>query len=106
MSTVTEGSGLRQYIDTDTKIIRKNDPVYTKPASKFGRAQFFAPYKQIGNLQIDTFWFNLMVLWIGILLFYLALYYNILKKLVGWIEKPGLRDSLKRGTHLSQSSTD
>lgn len=106
MTGVTEGSGIQQFVNTDTKIIRKNDPVYMKPASKFGRAHFYAPVKQIGNLQIDTFWFDLMVLWFVILLLYMALYYNLLQKLIAWFEKPRTKGILKKATHLSQSSTD
>lgn len=106
MTGVTEGSGIQQFVNTDTKIIRKNDPVYMKPASKFGRAHFYAPVKQIVNLQIDTFWFDLMVLWFVILLLYMALYYNLLQKLIAWFEKPRTKGILKKATHLSQSSTD
>ena len=28
------------------------------PGSRFGRAHFFAPYKQLGNLKIETLIFN------------------------------------------------
>ncbi len=57
-----------------------------KPTSKYGRAHFYAPYKQMGNIKIDTFWFNLMVLWIVTLVLYFALYYNLLQKLIGVFE--------------------
>jgi hypothetical protein len=53
-----------------------------KPTSKYGRAQFYAPYKQIGNAKIDTYWFDLMVLWIVTLVLYVCLYYNVLEKLI------------------------
>ena len=72
---------------TPDRIIQKYEPVNMNPVSKYGRAHFYAPYKQIGNIQIDTFWFNLSVLWFVTFLLYLALYFNLLQKLVTYFEK-------------------
>jgi ABC-type multidrug transport system ATPase subunit len=82
-------------IETAKRIIQKYEPGYMKPTSKYGRSHFYAPYKQIGNIKIDTFWFNLLVLWIGSLLLYLALYYNLLQKLVTRLENLKLKKSGK-----------
>ena len=71
---------------TPTRIIQKHAPVYMKPTSKYGRAHFYAPYKQIGNLKIGTYWFNIIVLWIVSLIFFVALYYNLLRKFVTYFE--------------------
>jgi hypothetical protein len=51
-----------------------------KPVSRTGRAQFYAPFKQIGTIQIDTFRFNIIVLWIVSLMLYVALYFKLFKK--------------------------
>jgi ABC transport system ATP-binding/permease protein len=69
-------------IETARRIIQKYEPGYMKPISKYGRSHFYAPYKQIGNTKIDTFWFNLLVLWIETLILYITLYYNLLQKLL------------------------
>lgn len=76
-----------KYLITDEKIIRKFEPGYMKPSSKFGRAHLYAPYKQVGNLSIDTYWFDLVFLWVVSLLLYLALYFNVLQRLVNPAEK-------------------
>ena len=70
----------RKTIETYDKIIQRFEPVYTKPVSKNGRTQFYAPYKQVGNTRIATLWFNITVLWIVSLLLYIALYYKLLQK--------------------------
>ena len=75
-----------QSLETSKKIIQKSEPGYMKPTSKYGRSQFYSPYKQIGEIKIDTFWFDLMVLWLVTLGLYGALYYNLLQKLVTFIE--------------------
>ena len=69
-------------IPTAVKIVQKYEPVYMKPVSQNGRAHFYAPYKQIGEKKINTLQFNIIVLWVVSLLFYIALYYKIFQKVV------------------------
>jgi hypothetical protein len=82
-------------LETDNRIIQKIDPAYMKPVSKFGRAHFYAPYKQIGDIKIDTYWFNIMALWIVTLILYIVLYYNILEKLIRGFSNLKLKESDK-----------
>jgi ABC-type multidrug transport system, ATPase component len=84
-----------QFKETDNRIIQKCEPGYMKPLSRYGRAQFYAPYKQVGNLQIDTYWFNLILLWVVNLGYYIALYFNLLQKLVTSFENLRLKESEK-----------
>jgi hypothetical protein len=76
----------KKTVETGYKIIRKYEPGYMKATSKYGRAQFYAPVKMIGNKEIDTFWFNLLVLWVVTLVFYIILYFNLLQKAVSYFE--------------------
>lgn len=69
-------------LETPEVIIQKYEPAFMKPTSNNGRAHYYAPYKKIGNLKIDTYLFNLTVIWIVTLILYIALYYNFLRKLV------------------------
>jgi hypothetical protein len=72
-------------IETPDKIIQKYTPIYMKPVSRYGRAHFYAPYKMIGDIKIDTYWFNIAVLWIVTILLYIALYYNALQKAISYL---------------------
>ncbi len=65
--------------DMGDHFIQVSDPVYKEPESRCGRAHFYAPFKQIGNLQIDTFWFNIIVMWIMNGLLYVLLVCNGLR---------------------------
>ena len=79
-----------KIIETKTKLIQKADPVYMIPTSNYGRAHFYAPYKILGNLHIDTYWFNLGAIWLLTLVFYFTLYTDLLRKAInyfGRIEK-------------------
>ena len=84
-----------QFIETENRIVQKYEPGYMKPLSNYGRAHLYAPYKLIGNTEIDTFWFDLIVLWIVSAILYLILYLNILQKLAPYIGRLKLRESDK-----------
>jgi energy-coupling factor transporter ATP-binding protein EcfA2 len=74
-----------KVIETQDRMIQKYTPAYMRPVSNNGRAHFYAPYKKVGNISIDTFWFNIIVLWIVTLSLYVALYYNLLEKALTFI---------------------
>ena len=77
----------KEVIDeTRGKIIRKFEPAYMNPTSAYGRAHFYAPFKKIGNMEIDTWWFNMIVIWIGSVALFLVLYYNLIRKLLEYID--------------------
>lgn len=72
--------------EKDGKLIRKHQPAFMKPTSRIGRAHLYAPVKRIGNLEIDTVWYNIVVLWLYAGLLYLVLYFDLLKKLLNYLE--------------------
>jgi ABC-type multidrug transport system ATPase subunit len=84
---------VNQSLETGTRIIQKYEPGYMKPTSKYGRAQFYAPYKQIGKTKIDTYCFDLSVLWIVTLVLYVCLYYNVLEKLITSLTNLQIKES-------------
>jgi ABC-type multidrug transport system ATPase subunit len=71
-------------IETRRKIIQKFEPIYMMPTSHYGRAQFYAPCKILGNLHIDTYWFNLMAIWFLTLVFYITLLSDLLRKTINY----------------------
>ena len=68
---------------TAEKIVQKLDPGYRKSTSRFGRSHFYAPSKMLGSWEIDTYIFNLLVIWLVTIILYTALYFNLLRKFVG-----------------------
>ncbi len=83
---VLEQTTAEKYLETSKKIIQKSDPGFMKPQSRTGRAHFYAPCKKIGNLEIDTFWFNVMVIWTVSLLLYIALYFKLIRRIISYFE--------------------
>ena len=62
------------------RIIQKTDPIFLDPESRFISAHFYAPRKQVFGHYVDTFWINIIVMWVMTGLLYLALYFRLLKK--------------------------
>jgi len=73
------------------ELVRYYHPAYLVPNSRIGRAQLYAPVKKIGNLEIDTLLFNVLVIWITCLLLYLTLYHDSLRKALTFFENMRLR---------------
>jgi ABC-type multidrug transport system ATPase subunit len=83
---------IEQAMVVDDRFVRKKNLIYMEPASRYGRAHFYAPVKRIGHLNIDTYLFNFIFIWMTSVCFYLLLVFDVLRKIVDWAE--GLR--LKR----------
>jgi ABC-type multidrug transport system ATPase subunit/ABC-type multidrug transport system permease subunit len=86
---------LRKTVDVDNEIIRKSDPIFHYPDNRFGRAHLYAPVKRLGNYYIDTFWFNIMFIWVTTIFLYLFLQFDILKKLINMSDNFKLFSSKK-----------
>jgi ABC-type multidrug transport system ATPase subunit len=84
---VLNGDLKDQSVEKTKRIIRKYEPVFMPPTAKNGRAHFCAPFKMIGNLKIDTFLFNMTVIWLVSLLLYIALYFSVLRKILSVFDK-------------------
>ena len=91
-----------KIFDAKDRLIQKADPIFMPPGSNYGRAHFFAPFKQIGNTRIGTLLFNVSVIWIMSILLFIALYYNALKKFIAFLESLKLPILRKFGRELLQ----
>jgi ABC-type multidrug transport system ATPase subunit len=69
-----------KIIEYKGRIIQKIDPIFLDPESRFIRAHFYAPGKQVFGTFLDTYWVNVIVMWIMTALLYLALYFRLLKR--------------------------
>jgi hypothetical protein len=67
-------------------ILQLKDPVYRNPVSTIGRAHFYSPVKIAGPLVIDTYWFNLMIIWLMTGIMYIILQLDILRKATDYMQ--------------------
>lgn len=82
VQNISEDDRILEY---QGRLIQQINPIFMEPKTSGPldyRAQFFAPHKNFLGMQIDTFWFDLAVVWIMSVLLYVTLYFELLKKLL------------------------
>ncbi len=86
---VTNRNELKKIVLSGRKLIRKDQPIFQVPDSRIGRAHFFAPVKKIGNSEMNTITFNVVILWMMTLILYFALRYDVLRNIIRSIVRSG-----------------
>lgn len=80
-----------RIVEREGVFIQKLDPIYLDPQFATNtvdiRAHFFAPKKQFFNAFYDTFWVNIIFIWLMSLILYVTLYFESLKKLLSFFER-------------------
>jgi ABC-type multidrug transport system ATPase subunit len=80
-----------RIVEYKGKLIQQIDPIYYTTAGAHlldYRTHFFAPVKQFMGIAMDTFPFNLLVIWLMTFVLYIALYFEWLKKVVAGLDIP------------------
>ncbi len=92
---VTNSNVLEKISVDGDRLIQHTDPIFAYPSHISNiidyRAQFFAPYKHFLGKFWDTYYFNLLVIWLMTLLLYVTLYFEILRKLFNLLGKVKFR---------------
>lgn len=70
------------YRETPDGYMQKIAPIYKDPDFTNGRAHFMASEKNLFGYAVDTFIFNVGVIWLMSTFLYIALYYNWLRKML------------------------
>jgi ABC-type multidrug transport system ATPase subunit len=78
-----------KILEIDGELIQRWEPIYMEPTNNYGLAHFFAPRKVFLGRSIDTFWYNLCVIWSMSLVLGFALYFDLLKKFMNLFENLG-----------------
>lgn len=90
-SIVKNDRELQQYFVHWQNVIKLRDPIFTLPTSKNGRAHFYAPVKRVGDIYIDTLWFDVLVIWLSTGVWFSVLYFDLLFKIFKYFENIRLR---------------
>jgi len=81
---IYEKNKILRYKD---KLIRQEEPIYLEPddSNFIGiRSHFYAPNKYFMGKYYSTFWFNVLFIWAMSILLYIPLYYDHLRKIIGF----------------------
>lgn len=83
----------KRIVEIDNRFIRRIDNIFQEPQLERNplnyRTHMYAPVKYFLGMRIDTYWFNVGVIWLMTILLYVALYFDVLKKIVEirWFRK-------------------
>jgi len=87
LETLVRNSTVKErIIEIDNHFVRKVDLIFYNPLKSTNpinyRSHMYAPQKNFLGLTIDTFWFNIGVIWSMTIILYLTLYFDIFEKVV------------------------
>lgn len=86
-----------RLLEHDGELVQQINPIFADPKPKGlldYRAQFFSPTKNLLGVQVDTFIFNILVIWLTSLVFYVTLYFELLRKLINSFGQVNLPNKL------------
>lgn len=88
-----------KIVQYKSDLIQQTDPIYLDPPTDNPvnfRSHFYAPRKFFAGTFFDTFWFNVVIIWLMTMLLYLTLYFESLKKTLDLWDKIKLNQKLKK----------
>lgn len=83
-----------RIIEKDGRLIQKVFPIYKQPDPEHVvdfNAQFYMPAKHFFNTDIDTYYFNMAVIWCMTIVLAVTLYYNVLRRAIKILGRVGER---------------
>jgi hypothetical protein len=84
---VLNSADFYRIIERNGKLIQRLHPIYQDPTgSSLLRSHFFAPRKVLFGQYVDTYWANLIVIWLMSIFLMATLYFNALSNLLRLLE--------------------
>ncbi len=80
-----------QIVFDGTRYVRKKHPIFKEPVHNWGRAHFYAAYKNLGQIKIPTPLFNVLVIWLMTIVLFFLLYFNVMRRALLYFEHFKLR---------------
>jgi hypothetical protein len=79
-----------KILEYNHELVQHYDPIYQDPYIKSAltlRTHFYSPSKPILGKTFDTYWYNMVFIWLLTIILYMALYYEWLLKLINFSER-------------------
>ena len=84
---VLNSADFYRIIERNGKLIQRLHPIYQDPTGSFLlRSHFFAPRKVLFGQYVDTYWANIIVIWLMSIFLMVTLYFDALSKLLRLFE--------------------
>ena len=88
---VKKSNSKNKILRVNDRLVQNCEPIFLEPENKgiSLRAHFFAPVKYVFGIRMNTITFNLIVIWLMSVIFYITLYFDVLKKTLEFSGRPG-----------------
>ncbi len=83
---VVDWASTQRIIRYKNRLYRKYKPIFFDGKGLFFTSHFYSPYKYIFGYKIDTFWANILVMWLEVIFLYILLYYRGLYYLIKYTD--------------------
>jgi ABC-type multidrug transport system ATPase subunit len=71
-----------KIVEFNGELVQKMDPIFMDPEYNLIKAHFYSPVKRIFGYYAETYYVNILILWIITALIYAALYFRVLRKII------------------------
>jgi hypothetical protein len=92
---VKKSNEVVRIIEYKDRLVQKIFPIFHEPSVSDNifnfRTIFYSPTKYFAGMQRDTLWFNIGMIWFMTILMFIALYFDLLRKLVDSFSKVNLK---------------
>jgi ABC transport system ATP-binding/permease protein len=86
-SVMRDKYSFKKIDKTHSHIYQSDEAIFREPVYHNGRAQYYAPYKYLGKVKIGTVLFNILILWGFTIFLMFALYFDLLRKAIDYVER-------------------
>ena len=84
---VRDKYSLHKLYVSNNRIYQGDEPVYRRPVYSNGAAHFYASCKYLEKWRIETPLFNILVIWIFSGVLAVALYFDLLRKIIAYVDR-------------------
>ncbi len=80
----------KRILEYNHELVRQYEPIYMDPTIKgiwSWRSHFYAPSKPFLGNYYDTYWYNIIVIWLFTVALYITLYFELFKKIIDLLGK-------------------
>lgn len=88
---VTNNDELISIIEYNHRLYQKTDPIFQDPEHFLIKSHFYAPQKKLFGYFVDTFWVNIIVIWLFTAALYITLQFRLFAVVVLLIERVNMR---------------
>ncbi len=94
---VTNKHGDGQITEFENRLYEKINPIYRDPEHLVLDAHFYAPRKRFFSVYLETFWVNVVVIWLQSAFFFVCLYFGVLRRCLNYFASLKERYQTKHG---------